>query len=203
MKTYLTAAVTAASILGIGVASAQLSRTQLEELTGAPYKTVTPSEQKIDPYKVPPGWSPLTFDQRVDLYKGDGTSTKVVLYDEPGGLLGEHLQRFQGIALTGKQVEVRGACVSACTVVVSVVRRENICFGEDASLKFHWASYGINSPDVGKPNYDATLGIYERYPADIRAWIDAKGGIEMMPKGSKLWVLEAPELWKMGYRRCA
>ena len=36
----------------------------------------------------------------------------------------------------------------------------------------------------------------------ICAWIAAFGGVEKLPL-SGYWYLEAPELWKMGYRRCA
>jgi hypothetical protein len=38
-------------------------------------------------------------------------------------------------------------------------------------------------------------------PADIRAWIEAKGGAEKMPQWT-FWTLGAEELWKMGYRKC-
>jgi hypothetical protein len=37
----------------------------------------------------------------------------------------------------------------------------------------------------------------DRYPADIRGWIVAKGGLENMPiKG--YWTLPASELWENG-----
>jgi hypothetical protein len=42
----------------------------------------------------------------------------------------------------------------------------------------------------------------ENYPADIRAWIEAKGGVAKMPQWT-FWTLPASELWKMGYRKCA
>lgn len=42
----------------------------------------------------------------------------------------------------------------------------------------------------------------DSYPADIRDWIEAKGGFDRMPIGKNLWTLPASELWKMGYRKC-
>jgi len=50
------------------------------------------------------------------------------------------------------------------------------------------------APDSGKWMVDS-------YPADIRAWIDAKGGYAKLPMNG-YWVLTAPDLWKMGYRKC-
>jgi len=43
--------------------------------------------------------------------------------------------------------------------------------------------------------------MFDSYPEDIRAWIDSKGGIALLPYEGFL-VLLAPELWKMGYRKC-
>ena len=39
-------------------------------------------------------------------------------------------------------------------------------------------------------------------PKDIRAWINAKGGYKKMPIEG-VWTLSAPDLWKMGHRRCS
>jgi hypothetical protein len=43
--------------------------------------------------------------------------------------------------------------------------------------------------------------LVDRYPADIRGWIIAKGGVDEMPVHT-FWVLPAKQLWTMGYRRC-
>jgi hypothetical protein len=44
--------------------------------------------------------------------------------------------------------------------------------------------------------------MFDSYPQDIRTWLQQKGGLEKMAHGAKLWALLAPELWKMGYRKC-
>jgi hypothetical protein len=49
---------------------------------------------------------------------------------------------------------------------------------------------------------EGTQWMIDKYPADIQAWIKAKGGREKMPI-FRFWLLEAPELWKLGYRKCA
>jgi hypothetical protein len=42
----------------------------------------------------------------------------------------------------------------------------------------------------------------DQYPIKIRQWIEAQGGVKQMSV-EKVWYLYAPDLWKMGYRRCA
>jgi hypothetical protein len=42
----------------------------------------------------------------------------------------------------------------------------------------------------------------DSYPADIRDWLEAKGGFNSMPVWH-FWILPAEELWEMGYRKCS
>jgi hypothetical protein len=42
----------------------------------------------------------------------------------------------------------------------------------------------------------------DRYPVVIRDWIKAQGGLAKMPQLNEYWILEAPQLWTMGFRRC-
>lgn len=62
---------------------------------------------------------------------------RYVLRDEPGGEYWEHWNRFKAIADSGDLVEIRGACLSACTLVMVHVQKDHLCFGEGASLQFH------------------------------------------------------------------
>src|SRR5262249_61870746 len=43
---------------------------------------------------------------------------KTVLYDEPGGELLSHVARWRALAESGDDVEIRGACASACTMIL-------------------------------------------------------------------------------------
>ena len=64
---------------------------------------------------------------------------------------------------------------------------------------------------AGTPMLNATVrhplgrcpgaAVFDRYPADIAAWIEAKGGVTKMPAVG-YWILPASELWAMGYRKC-
>jgi hypothetical protein len=173
-----------------GVQAPPPGRSQLEELTSYPASMVAPSKHPIDPNKVPPGWSAAVVKSEPT------TPQKVVLFNEAGGYINEHRRRFGRWADQNNPVEVLGDCASACTLVVAEIKKENLCFGPEASLKFHQATNNL-----GQLAPLATEEMYNSYPADIRAWIDRKGGWQKIPISGWLY-LDAPELWKMGYRKC-
>jgi tetratricopeptide (TPR) repeat protein len=130
---------------------------------------------------------------------------KVVIRDGPGGLLSEANMRWVGVGQSGDEVEIRGLCQSACTLVMSRVPAKRICFDLNGSLAFHLARDKLSKPDEmpirWERNDSATKWLVDSYPADIRAWIDARGGYLKLPYDGH-WVIRAPELWAMGYRRC-
>jgi hypothetical protein len=123
--------------------------------------------------------------------------TKTVLYDEYGGVIQEHVRRFQTIAASGDDVEIRGVCNSACTLIVGIVPADRICFGEHASLGFHSSRDAESNEPTAKTNRWMVM----QYPQDIRDWIMAKGGIEKFTIYA-MWKLTAEDLWSMGYRKC-
>jgi hypothetical protein len=133
-------------------------------------------------------------------WNGVWPAQKVVLHRGPGGLITEHVKRFQELAQSGDSVEIRGPCFSACTLIVAYVPKERVCFDEFASLNFHHAGgmkvYFSNAEAVA-----ATRWMFQRYPPNIRDWLNAQGGIEKIPSIG-WWTLDAPALWEMGYRKC-
>jgi hypothetical protein len=124
---------------------------------------------------------------------------KVVVHYGPGGLLSESKEQWVLSAAAGDTVEIRGPCFSACTLVVSYIPRERLCFDRRGRLAFHLARDRFESGEW--PNLNATKELVESYPADIRAWMDARGGFLQLPYNG-FWELPALELWAMGYRRC-
>ena len=120
-----------------------------------------------------------------------------VLQYEPGGIIGEHMQRWLDLAVSGNDVEIRGPCFSACTLIVGYVPKGRLCFGDFASLQFHLA----REPDTGKMSLSASLWMLAQYPQDIRNWLMARGGVANMTIHN-FWELRAEELWDMGYRKC-
>src|SRR5262245_2438248 len=99
---------------------------------------------------------------------------------------------------SGDDVEIRGSCASACTLIMAHIPNDKLCFGEAAALKFHSARLVPS----GEPDIATTQWMISQYPQDIRLWIKNKGGWEKMTL-VQAWTLTAPELWAMGYRKCA
>lgn len=118
----------------------------------------------------------------------------VKLMFEPGGNIHAHLRRFSLIRESNAKVEVLDTCASACTLVLAVIAKANLCIGPNAMLKFHQAQ----NPDLSF-NFEATARMYDDYPADIRKWIDSQGGI---PRNGRWLYLDPMDLWKMGYAKC-
>lgn len=124
----------------------------------------------------------------------------VVIHQGMGGSIPEHTARFRLLNHSGAKVEMRGPCYSACTLIMSYVVKESICFAPGAFLAFHSASYTAVPPYVPAP--EATRLMYYSYPPEIRAWIDRNGGYEKMTTDS-YWTMYDRELWAIGYARCA
>jgi hypothetical protein len=119
------------------------------------------------------------------------------LYLERGGVIKEHIQRWEELARSGADVEILDDCYSACTLIVAYVAKERLCFGAFATLQFHLAS----NRETGKPSLDVSLWMLKQYPRDIYDWIMERGGIDGMTVGT-FYEMRAPLLWRMGYRQC-
>ena len=149
---------------------------QLKQAMTAPIRAIEP----LLPPQVPHGLHPKIY----------------VRYD-PGGLISEHEARWRLVGAGKSEVEILGMCQSACTMVFAGVPRERLCFGPDAWVNFHSARITAG----GFPAPTSNRYMYNSYPQDIRDWIDSKGGWEALPLEG-FWTLRAPNLWKMGYRKC-
>jgi hypothetical protein len=201
-KFTIAAAVLVASVGSAAGQQSTHAKDPIERLTSYPRSSVTPIEKAPTAgNSIPPGWQPAVQKAVIkSAAPSPGWHKKITLYHEQGGALNEHWERFQLYADRNDEVELRGECYSACTLVMSLLPRERICVGERASLHFHRARYGAGEY-AGKPNGWATHLMYQSYPDDIRAWLDSKGGESMMPD-NEFWTLLATDLWKMGYRKC-
>ena len=122
----------------------------------------------------------------------------VVLNGGMGGLVREHQLRFATLASTARQVEMRGGCWSACTLITSYIPKERLCFGEGSFLAFHSAKTIEAYP---RPHPSGTYIMYASYPPEIRRWIDDHGGIDKLTVET-FWTMYDRDLWAVGYARC-
>ena len=123
---------------------------------------------------------------------------RVVINGGLGGNVGEHQSRFWVIKQQGANVEMRGGCWSACTLITSFIPKERLCFAPGAFLAFHAAR--TPGPDW-QPMPGTTMAIYRTYPAEIQNWIDRHGGPAKMTVET-YWTMYDRDLWAMGYPRC-
>jgi hypothetical protein len=151
------------------------SRTKIEEITGWPKKAAEPIEWPNPP------------------------RSKVVLNEEIGGDFLAHLKRWEDLAETGSDVEIRRPCWSACTMIMVYVPKDRLCFGPRASLKFHLVSRKFG--ETRTPDIRSSHWMVAQYPPDIYLWLRDRGGVEKMSV-EEFWTLDATELWAMGYRKC-
>ncbi len=95
---------------------------------------------------------------------------------DPGGLIVEYAHRFLQARASGEQVIIDGACLSACTLALALLPRDQVCATSKAVLGFH-AAWRPTS-DGGKATSSiATQAMMELYPADVRGWIGRHGGL--------------------------
>jgi hypothetical protein len=113
------------------------------------------------------------------------------LADDPGGLIAAYQHRFTRARSTGERVVIDGSCLSACTLAVGLVPREQICATPKAVLGFHaawqptpWGGRAVSGP--------ATQHMMNIYPQELQGWINAHGGLT-----PHMIFLKGPELAAM------
>ena len=120
---------------------------------------------------------------------------EVRILASPGGQVGPFLELFDRVRESGERVVIDGPCLSACTLVLSVVPNDRICVTRRAVLGFH----GARSMDRRGRLYaepEASEAVLEAYPAAVRGWIRRRGGLS-----SRLLLLRGRELAAI-YPRC-
>lgn len=63
----------------------------------------------------------------------------IFIYNDHGGMLNEYVDRWTKLAQQTELVAIVGVCVSGCTLVMSYIPRDRICFGDNGYLAFHMA----------------------------------------------------------------
>jgi hypothetical protein len=120
---------------------------------------------------------------------------EVRILASPGGQVGPFIDLFEKVRNSGERVVIDGPCLSACTLVVSMVPSERICVTRRAVLGFHAArSMDRRGRLYAEP--EASKLVLQAYPGPIRDWIGRRGGLT-----SRLLLLRGRELASM-YRPC-
>lgn len=113
---------------------------------------------------------------------------EIRILGSPGGQVGPFIDLFDQVRASGDRVVIDGPCISACTLVLSVVPNERICVTRRAVLGFHAArSMDRRGRLYAEP--EASEQVLEAYPAAVRSWIRRRGGLT-----SRLLLLRGHEL---------
>jgi hypothetical protein len=113
---------------------------------------------------------------------------EIRILQSPGGQVGPFLDLFEEVRNSGERVVIDGPCLSACTLVLSMVPSDRICVTRRAVLGFHAArSMDKRGRTYAEP--EASQIVLQTYPAGVRNWIRSRGGLT-----SRLLLLRGREL---------
>jgi len=122
-------------------------------------------------------------------------SAEIRIIQSPGGQVGPFLDLFEKVRASGERVVIDGPCLSACTLVLSIVPGERICVTRRAVLGFH-AARSVDRRGRFYAEPEASEAVLEAYPGPIRDWISRRGGLT-----SRLLLLKGRDLAAI-YPRC-
>jgi hypothetical protein len=120
---------------------------------------------------------------------------EVRILASPGGEVGPFLDLFERVRDSGQRVVIDGPCLSACTLVLSLVPGERICVTRRAILGFH-AARSVDRRGRMHVEPEASELVMEAYPVAVQGWIRRHGGLT-----SRLLLLRGRELTAI-YRAC-
>ena len=107
------------------------------------------------------------------------------VFDNHGGRVAEYNARWAALGARGVSVRIVGPCQSACTVLLKHIPRSRICVTPAARFGFHQAKLP-----------EATATLWSGYAADIKAWINARGGLQK----EFVW-MGAPDVFRY-FKKC-
>jgi hypothetical protein len=137
----------------------------------------------------------IAFGLALMLAAAAPASAEIRIVQSPGGQVGPFLDLFERVRESGQRVVIDGPCLSACTLVLSIVPSERICVTRRAVLGFH-AARSVDRRGRFYAEPEASEAVLEAYPGPVRDWISRRGGLT-----SRLLLLKGRELATI-YRRC-
>ncbi|MGY4627613.1 hypothetical protein [Bradyrhizobium sp. USDA 4486] len=122
-------------------------------------------------------------------------AAEIRIIQSPGGQVGPFLDLFEKVRESGERVVIDGPCLSACTLVLSIVPGERICVTKRAVLGFH-AARSVDRRGRFYAEPEASDAVLAAYPGPVRDWISRRGGLT-----SRLLLLKGRDLAAI-YPRC-
>jgi hypothetical protein len=118
----------------------------------------------------------------------------MVVRSDRGGLIGQRNREINLLRATGQRVELRGTCLSACTMYLSL---PNVCVSPSATFGFHGPTR--DGKKLPKQEFDHWSEMMARnYREPLRSWFMSKGRY----RTSGYFELGGTELIRIGYPSC-
>jgi hypothetical protein len=137
----------------------------------------------------------LLFAALLSLFTMSPAAAELRIQGSAGGVIGDYLRLFVLAKQLGHNVVIDGPCLSACTLVLSVMPRNRICVTPRAVLGFH-AAWTPSEEGQALTHPGATRLMLATYPQAVREWIKRRGGLSR-----QTILLRGRELAAM-YRSC-
>ncbi|WP_316207417.1 hypothetical protein [Bradyrhizobium sp. SZCCHNR3118] len=115
----------------------------------------------------------------------------IFIKDDPGGVLTEFAKKYSTWRDDGTNVVIDGECVSACTMLLGLLRPEKVCATKDAVLGFHSASTETKEqgkPDIFKHAEEISALEFNMYPGVVRAFLAKEGWYGPNAHPEIIWV---------------
>jgi hypothetical protein len=100
----------------------------------------------------------------------------VRIREDMGGLMTEYASRFASMRASGERVVIDGPCFSACTMLLGMLPRGQVCVTPNAVLGFH-AAWNFDDSGRRVMSMNATQELIDIYPRPVRSWLARRGGL--------------------------
>jgi hypothetical protein len=114
-----------------------------------------------------------------------------------GGYVDRYKTNYARIRDAGERIIIDGTCNSACTLLLGIVPRAQVCATPRARLGFHQAYYDKRwTAGVRITSIAGTAELMAIYPPAVKDWIRRQGGLgaemKYLKSGPDLWAIVDP-----------
>lgn len=122
------------------------------------------------------------------------TQAAFIVQSDRGGMLGQRSREIRKLRAAGQRVELRGTCLSACTMYLSL---PNVCVSSSATFGFHGPTR--DGQRLSDPEFDHWSQVMaNNYREPLRSWFLT----EARYRTSGFYKLSGAELIRIGYPQC-
>lgn len=122
------------------------------------------------------------------------TNAAIVVQSDRGGLIGQRSQQIGDFRAAGQRVELRGTCLSACTMYLGLT---NTCVASNATFGFHGPTR--NGQPLPKREFEHFSQLMaDNYREPLRSWFMTTARY----RTTGYYQLSGAELIRQGYTPC-